>query len=492
MELTIFNNGDERKEMTEKSFSYTIETEIPVNYRSELLDFIYQKYIASQEKRFTNVTRTIINGYPSLAFAAFDLNGKRVLQVELRVSEPINVIFSPIEESVPENQVNQLKEDLVIAIELFEEQIRKSTIYFSWREGEEIVPERIYGKEVKLTNRLFLETQILLFIVFIVLSMFLFIIFSWETPIILIAIQFIIVFYSNKIIAKSGDWRITEKNPVIHLLEYHTPLGEQNEFRKTFSRNKLLELKKVIYEQTIDKKGKIDCTTVNEIFTKFGLKCNPENLSAKTVNVYQLVRRTADKFGFPMPEVVVSNTMIPNAAASGPSPSRGVVLITTGLLVQLEEDEIQSVLGHEFGHLKGRDPLLLYGLTASEFLLRFYVFFPLFPLIFSSFLFFFYFWAVMTIIYFIAKFFEARADLTSAIIIGQPKVLAEALEKIGFRRLMFERLPSTRIQEWISMEPHPPIYFRVRRLEKLEVPVEVKHPLVQSAKEVINGFLSSI
>ena len=478
--------------MTEKTYSYTIETEIPINYRSELLDFIYQKYIASQEKRFANVTRTTMDGYPSLAFAVFDLNGKHVLQVELRVSEPINVIFSPIEESVPENQVNELKEDLVITIELFEEQIRKSTIFFSWREGEEIVPERIYGKEVNLTNRLFLETQILLFMVFIVLSMFLFIIFSWVTPIILIAIQFIIVFFSNKIIAKSGDWRITEKNPVIHFLEYHTPLGEQNEFRKTFSRNKLLELKKEIYEQTIDKKGKIDCTTVNEIFTKFGLICNPEDLSAKTVNVYQLVRRIADKFGFPMPEVVVSNTLIPNAAASGPSPSRGIVLITTGLLVQLEEDEIQSVLGHEFGHLKGRDPLLLYGLTASEFLLRFYVFFPLFPLIFSSFLFFFYFWAVMTVIYFIAKFFEARADLTSAIIIGQPKVLAEALEKIGFRRLMFERLPSTRIQEWISMEPHPPIYFRVRRLEKLEVPVEVKHPLVQSAKEVINGFLSSI
>jgi heat shock protein HtpX len=142
--------------------------------------------------------------------------------------------------------------------------------------------------------------------------------------------------------------------------------------------------------------------------------------------------------------------MIPNAAASGPSPSRGVVLITTGLLVQLEEDEIISVLGHEFGHLKGRDPLWLYGLTSAEFLFRFYVLFPLFPYIFYSFLFFIYFWLVMAVIYFIAKFFEARADLISAIVIGQPDVLAEALEKIGFRRLLYERAPSFRIQEWTS------------------------------------------
>ena len=98
----------------------------------------------------------------------------------------------------------------------------------------------------------------------------------------------------------------------------------------------------------------------------------------------------------------------------------------------------------------------------------------------------------MVVIYFIAKFFEARADLLSAMVMGQPQVLAEALEKIGFRRLLHERVPSNRIQEWISLEPHPPIYFRVDRLEKLKVPVQVKHPLVQSVKDVTNGFLASL
>jgi heat shock protein HtpX len=66
-------------------------------------------------------------------------------------------------------------------------------------------------------------------------------------------------------------------------------------------------------------------------------------------------------------------------------------------------------------------------LTSAEFLFRFYVLFVFFPFIFVSFLFFVYFWAIMTVIFFIAKFFEARADLTSAIMMGQPKVMARAL-----------------------------------------------------------------
>jgi heat shock protein HtpX len=184
--------------------------------------------------------------------------------------------------------------------------------------------------------------------------------------------------------------------------------------------------------------------------------------------------------------------MLPNAAASGPSPSRGLVLVTTGLLVQLEEDEIVSVLGHEFGHLRGRDPLWLYGLTSAEFLFRFYVLFQFFPFIFSPFLFFIYFWLVMTAIFFIAKFFEARSDLVSAIEIGQPSVLADALEKIGFQRLLYERTPSFRVQEWVGFDPHPPIYFRVNRLAKLKVPVKAKYPFIRSIKDVLAGFAASL
>jgi heat shock protein HtpX len=465
--------------MSNTVIAYTIETEVPPNYLGNLLDFIYQKYLLPQKQRFANISRAILDGNPSLTFTVQDSTGKKNLNVEIRGNKQMNVRVIPLDKTVSEETINEVKQDVIIAVKLFEEKVRKSTLYFAWREGEEIVPEELHGKEKKAINRMFLETQIFLFVVFIGLGMFLFLIVGWLAPLVLMAIQFVFVFYSNKIIAKSGDWRITESNPMIHLLEYHLPIEEHDAFRHTYSREKLTQMKKEVYEQTISKKGEVDCRTAQEIFSKYGFDCRPESLSTRKVNVYQLVKRIADKFGFPMPKVVVSNSMIPNAAASGPSPSRGVVLITTGLLVQLDDDEIVSVLGHEFGHLKGRDPLLLYGLTGAEFLFRFYVLFPFLPFIFYSyFSFLIYFWIVMTVIYFIAKFFEARADLVSAIVMGQPKILASALEKIGFKRLLNERVPAFRLQEWIGMEPHPPIYFRVNRLEKLETPVRIKYPLI--------------
>jgi len=178
---------------------------------------------------------------------------------------------------------------------------------------------------------------------------------------------------------------------------------------------------------------------------------------------------------------------MPNAAASGPSPTHGVVLVTTGLLVQLNDDEILNVIGHEFSHLRARDPLILFGLTSAEFLLRAYIMWPLiyafgFLYLFLSF----------GVIYFIAKFFESRADLESAIKLGQPMVLAEALQKIGYRKLQFERMPSYRIQGWLGFDPHPPIYFRVARLEKLGSPVKIRYPLLQSIKDNIRGLYAAL
>lgn len=478
--------------MSGKSVFYILEAEVPSNYLGSLLDFIYQKYLLSQKGRFADISRTTSGGESSLAYTVLDPLGSRNLRVEITGSKPIQVKITQLGDTVPEQAITEAKQDVDIAVDLFEEEIRQNTLYFAWREGEEIVPEKISGKEGKSINRLFMETQVLLFVIFISLGLFLFLILNWIAPIVLMAIQFVLVLYSSKFIERTADWYITENNPYIHLLEYRLPLEEEEAFRKKHPKESLVQMKKDVYAETIAEKGEIDCETTRQIFAKYGIECSPENLSTRKVNVYELVEKTAHKFGFPMPKVIVSNTMIPNAAASGPSPSRGIVLITTGLLVQLNENEIISVLGHEFGHLKGRDPLLLYGLMAGEFLFRFYVLFALFPFIFFSLLFFVYFWAVMTFIFFIAKFFEARADLTSAIVIGQPQVLAESLEKIGFKRLLFERIPAYRIQEWISLDPHPPIYFRINRLTKLVNTDKIKHPLAQSAREVTRGFLDSL
>jgi len=476
-----------------ESNAFIIDTEITSDQLENLVDYIYRQYVLPHPERFVNVARTIVDNKPFLAFTITEAKGEVI--VEIRGDRPIQVKMTA-NKTVPMKSLEEVKQDLIIVVQFFEEKVRKTTLYFAWREREELLPEKLHGKEKKTLNRMLFETQIFLFIIFIAASIFLFAIFDllnviWLAPIVLIAFQLIIVLNSDKIIARIGDWRITTDNPSIHILQYHLPTDEYAAFTKKYSRDMLLEMKKEIHKDTLAVGKPIDCETAEKVFMKHGFECKPENMSTKTVNVYQLVKTVAEKFNFSIPKILVSNTMLPNAAASGPSPNRGVVLITTGLLVQLEEDEILSVLGHEFGHLRGRDPLILFALTAAEYLFRFYVLFGLFPILFYSGFSLLYLLLVMGGIYFVAKFFEARADLVSAQVMGQPEVLAEALEKIGFRRLQFERSPSYRVQEWLSWDPHPPIYFRVGRLEKMRSPEKAKYPLLQSIKDVINGFFTS-
>jgi heat shock protein HtpX len=485
--------------MSSSPISYTVDTEVPQSYYGKLFEFIFKQFYAPQKQRFSNLSKEFTETAKRISYNVINAQGEEILHVKLTADETLNVEISILDPQVTEATIDEARQDVVIATRMFEEKARKATWYFAWREGEKILPEKVRAKE-KSFRRLFLETQILFFVVFIVLGMGLFIVvftfypaYFWIAPLVLIVVQFVFVFYSNKIIARTGDWVITESNPIIHFLEFRLPIasfGKLDELKETAS-EKLVKIKNEVYEEIVAKRGVIDCREASKIFSKYDVSCSEGDLSAKKVNVYNLVKKVSDKFRYKVPQIVVSNTMTPNAAASGPSPSRGIVLITTGLLVQLEEPEIISVLGHEFGHLKGRDPLILYGLTSAEFLFRFYVLFIFFPIIFLSFLFFVYFWAVMTLIFFIAKFFEARADLTSAIMMGQPKVMARALEKIGFQRLLFERTPSFRLQEWVGLDSHPPIYFRVERLEKLEEPVNVKHPLLRSIKEVFRGFAAT-
>ncbi len=71
--------------------------------------------------------------------------------------------------------------------------------------------------------------------------------------------------------------------------------------------------------------------------------------------LHTTVARLADKAGLPMPEVGVYASPEWNAFATGPSPDRALVAVSTGLLQGMPEEEVEAVLGHEMSHVGNGD-----------------------------------------------------------------------------------------------------------------------------------------
>ena len=60
-----------------------------------------------------------------------------------------------------------------------------------------------------------------------------------------------------------------------------------------------------------------------------------------------------------MPSIYVIDDPALNAFATGGTPNKAAVIVTSGLLVKLNRDELQGVVGHEIAHIKNRDVLLM-------------------------------------------------------------------------------------------------------------------------------------
>ncbi|MCJ7633978.1 zinc metalloprotease HtpX [Candidatus Bathyarchaeota archaeon] len=71
--------------------------------------------------------------------------------------------------------------------------------------------------------------------------------------------------------------------------------------------------------------------------------------------LYNIVERVSQRSMIHMPRVMLANIPIPNAFAYG-SPLTGTrIAVTTGLLKVLEPEEVESVIGHELGHVRHND-----------------------------------------------------------------------------------------------------------------------------------------
>ncbi len=67
------------------------------------------------------------------------------------------------------------------------------------------------------------------------------------------------------------------------------------------------------------------------------------------------VKRQAEEAGIGMPEVGIFNSPDPNAFATGMRRNNALVAVSTGLLQNMNADEVEAVLGHEISHVANGD-----------------------------------------------------------------------------------------------------------------------------------------
>jgi heat shock protein HtpX len=218
--------------------------------------------------------------------------------------------------------------------------------------------------------------------------------------------------------------------------------------------------------------------------------------------LHDLAERIVARNNLSKPRIAVINTRMPNAFATGKTPKSSIVAVTTGLMDQLDTEELEGVIAHELAHIKNRDVLIL--TLASIFsmiawyLMRFGMYGAMFGggggygrrgneggaamlLILLI--------AIVTwiasflIIRAISRYREYVADKDGALITGKPSKLASALLKISGT---MKRMPTRDLREVEGMNAffiipalsgdaltnlfstHPPVAERVKKLMEME------------------------
>lgn len=210
-------------------------------------------------------------------------------------------------------------------------------------------------------------------------------------------------------------------------------------------------------------------------------------------DLYGLVADLARRADLPVPKIYLIESDQPNAFATGRDPDHAAVAVTRGLLRAMSRDELAGVIAHELAHIKHRDTLTMAVAAtiagAIGFLAQFGMFFGggrgrdnplggiglLIALIVAPL-------AAMLVQMAISRAREFEADREGAMICGQPRALASALQRIeqiaaGTYVGTAERNPATAHLFIINplhggalagmFRTHPPTVERVRRLMAL-------------------------
>jgi heat shock protein HtpX len=478
--------------------SSTVETELPSSLLHTFPKFIREQMAFGQ---LPGIKMSDLESFAShqghyLQFNSGPERGTYQAQVRIYFERPMRVevrsTMGPNEEFT-----KHLDDVLLFAIQFFEEHARQSMVNLVFLPGRKETAE--LRKSRSVARSIFTGNMLGIFLISIFIGIFIIGIFNafglgQYAPFAFLAVMLGIVLSAGRITAWRSTWRITKEVPDVVLVQYTVPQGDLDGYL-TDPRTKQIvtAAKRKAYELFSSCPDDLCSEKIADVFREAGMNADPKDFLVRRINVYGLVERVAKRFGISVPAIVLLQDPRPNAAATGFTRNFGTMMITIGLLVQLDESEVELVVGHELSHLRFGDPMVLFSLITVEYLLRVYVYFDY---VASSLLIFIpYIVGILWGIFFVGKFLESRADLEAGIILGKPKVMAESLKKIGFRRLVFEERflePNvSRFGEWLRIDPHPPLYFRIQRLEALDLNNPPKHPFLSSIRAVASGFVHS-
>ncbi len=90
-----------------------------------------------------------------------------------------------------------------------------------------------------------------------------------------------------------------------------------------------------------------------------GARVITEPANAQEAWLVATVRRQATQAGIGMPEVAIFDSPEVNAFATGARRDSALVAVSTGLLRQMKQNEVEAVLGHEISHVANGDMVTL-------------------------------------------------------------------------------------------------------------------------------------
>ena len=210
--------------------------------------------------------------------------------------------------------------------------------------------------------------------------------------------------------------------------------------------------------------------------------------------LYQTVERLTRQANLPMPEVGVYDSPEVNAFATGPSKSRSLVAVSSGLLRSMRPNEVEGVLAHEVAHIANGDMVTMtliqgvmnafvmflariiamalrgnsrddrgYGYGGGNFMVVF-----LLEVVLGI--------AGSIVTAWFSRQREFRADYGGAVLAGRPNMLAALKRLAGTQQLIdpgHEALATMKISglpKGVSLfSTHPPLEVRIAALEQAEL-----------------------